>query len=686
LPSTATPLTYTPIIQQTWTYKARVAVEGNESPDRVVENWWHNASIAPDQLRQRVAFAYSQIFVISSVDDNVNGQPAGMASFHDMLADDAFVNFKTLLNDVTLHPIMGQYLNMRGNTKQTLPARPNENYAREIMQLFSIGLNLLQPDGTLKLDANGLPIPSYDQTVIQGFAQVFTGWDVVSSSSVPAADVYNVFVSGTPNTMSQLKTQYHQPMAVNAGNHSVYEKDLLSYSGNYATGSVDRFIIQASSQTTTSANNELGQAIDNIFNHPNVGPFICRELIQRLIGSSPSPAYLFRVAQVFANDQYNGSNPTDANGNPTAPIGVRGNMAAVVKAILLDSEARTTTMLANPGYGHLREPDLRLSECIRGTHPVSASGYFKVSPTDSSLGQAPYRAPTVFNFYTPDYSDPGVVATAGLASPELYIANENTNVTYVNTVYPGIYSTNGWPGGDITSRVDCLDPLVVVSGNTTSGSAAVVVSAVDGIVPGEPVNGSGIPTNTTVLAVNPTTLTVTLSQNASATASGVSLTFGFVTATANLTTTVSSATATVSSASGLVVGQSVVGNGNVAAGTYITNISGTTLTLSKNATATASAVSTTFGYGGNLSGIACEAVLAGAADVSTSTSLTNITQMGLLDRLNMQYMGGTMPAAMKTRIATYVNSLPTGSGANNLARARAAVNLVLSSAQFCTEK
>jgi uncharacterized protein (DUF1800 family) len=286
-----------------WTIKARVKTEYqiNNNPDRVVEAWWHNAITAPDQLRQRVALAYSEIFVISSVDDNINYQSPGIASYHDMLAADAFVNFRTILNDVTLNPMMGQYLSMRGNNKQTLPAKPNENYAREIMQLFSIGLNMLQPDGTLKLDATSLPIPTYNQSVIEGFAQVFTGYDAnFNNTTVPPVDVLLQYTTaGTaPNAAGAFYNYYHQPMAPtsNGSNHSYYEKDLLDYTGSYSVPatdpSSDQFYIPATSsgsQSTASTNSDLQQALDNIFNHPNVGPFICRELIQRLVGSIRLP-------------------------------------------------------------------------------------------------------------------------------------------------------------------------------------------------------------------------------------------------------------------------------------------------------------------------------------------------------------------------------------------------------------
>jgi uncharacterized protein (DUF1800 family) len=523
-------ISYIPVTTSPFSYKARLIIEPNIfSSDRIPEMVYGNMIRAQDQLRQRVAFAYSQIFVVSAVEDAVNGNSHGLATYHDMLADDAFVNFRTLLKDVTLHPIMGQYLNMRGNVKQTLPAKPNENYAREILQLFSIGLNRLQPDGTLLLDANGLPIASYDQSVIEGFAQVFTGWDLNTTNPRDPADIFNQLVTATlPATGNVLKSttnDWHRAMAVNSGNHSVYQKDLLWVNPDQS----DRYSIAASSQTTITANAELDQALDNIFNHPNVGPYICRQLIQRLVGSTPSTAYVYRVASVFNDNAF------------PATGGVRGDMNAVIKAILTDYEARSPAVLANPGYGHLREPVLRQTACIRAFHPSSNTGYFKVSRQNGSISQAPYWSPTVFNFYTPDYSDPGVVAKNGLTSPELYIADENTNINYVNGIYNGVYNTNGWSGSDVSLHLDQND-----------------------------------------------------------------------------------------------------------------------------------------------AGYSSEATLAGT--ITTASTGTALNQLNLMDRLDVVLMGGAMPASMRTRITTYVNSLPNVTATDKLNRAKAAVNLVVSSAQYSTQK
>jgi uncharacterized protein (DUF1800 family) len=344
---------------------------------------------------------------------------------------------------------MGQYLNMRGNVAPTAPLfqAPNENYAREVLQLFTIGLNFLQPDGTLKLGTDGLPVPTYDQTTIQNFAKVFTGWNtdptaVKIPTSQPAPATQPVIVNSF----------YNKPMVVTASKHSNAQKILLSYPSYFGRSPAN--VIDAVSKSTTSSSNvELDRALQNIFNHPNVGPFIARRLIQRLVCSNPSPAYVYRVASVFNDD---GSYDH-----------IRGNMQAVIQAILTDYEARTTDLLGNLGYGHLREPVIRATNVIRAFHPTSVSGYFKISRTDTQLGQTALRAPTVFNFYEPNYVQPGEIANAGLFSPELQIVSETTSVSSLNFIYTGIYSSNGWLGNDVkldltTERSLASDPSALL--------------------------------------------------------------------------------------------------------------------------------------------------------------------------------------------------------------------------------
>ena len=410
------------------------------SDDRVHEIWYKNVVNGPDQLRQRVATAYSEIFVTSEVNDTLDGNIPGMASYYDMLANDAFANFRTILNDVTLHPIMGEYLNMRGNNKATPPQSPNENYAREILQLFSIGLYMLQPDGTLLLDANGQPIATYDQTTITQFAQVFTGWNFGANISIP------VLVAPSPPatqpTVQPFTSSYNKRMVLTAGNHSGTTKALLSYTGaptfsgsKYPSSGTSAYpsgpatqpsFLPASTPTAASTQDELNFALDVIFYHPNVGPFICRQLIQRLVCSNPSPAYVYRVSQVFADDG----------------TGARGNMQAVIRAILTDYEARNTALRVQPGYGRTREPMIHIANLLRSCGGYSNSNKWMIGKTDNTFAQTVLRSPTVFNFFDPHFTPAGVVQNAGLVAPEFDIIYETTITNKQNMIYTAIYSPN----------------------------------------------------------------------------------------------------------------------------------------------------------------------------------------------------------------------------------------------------
>ena len=381
-------------------YDAASAAGEQLSSNQVMESFWRQAVTGPDQLRQRVALALSEITVIS--DQNGNVDPEGMAHYLDLLESDAFGNFRQLLADVTLDPTMGVYLNMLQND-QGDPANginPNENYAREVNQLFSIGLYKLNPDGTLILDATGLPLPTYNQDVIKGFAQVFTGWTWAGGDHSDPNNFYNY----SPN--------WRQPMEAWPEHHSPGSKLLL-----------DGAVLPAG-QTPQQ---DLAAALDLIFRHPNVGPFLCRELIQRLVTSNPSPAYIYRCAQAFAN-----------NGQA-----VRGDMQAVLKAILLDYEARATTFLPQPGYGKLREPIVRLGQLLRATQAVPpADGKWRIwdtSDTGYGLDQNPLRAPTVFNFFEPTYVQPGAIAQAGLVAPEFKITTDTTVFGAADYLHDVIY-------------------------------------------------------------------------------------------------------------------------------------------------------------------------------------------------------------------------------------------------------
>lgn len=348
-----------------------------------VDIWLRNALAAPDQLRQRVAFALSEIMVISQLSPLV-GYPWGSASYYDMLARNAFGNFRQLMEDVTLHPAMGVYLSMLGNQKPDAARniRPDENYARELMQLFTIGLVELNRDGSVRLDAQGNPIPTYDQPVIEGFAHVYTGWHFAGAPSFDLA---------RPNIQNQTV-----PMQAYAEQHDTGAKRLLGYAGATRT--------QIPAGQTPQQ--DLEDALDNIFGHPNVAPFISKQLIQRLVTSNPSPQYVERIARVFENDG----------------AGRRGELGAVVKAILLDPEARQAPVTA--AAGKLGEPLLRLTRIWRAYGARSQSGKLNVQNIPGFIGQGPLQAPSVFNFFSPFYAPPGEILDQGLVAPEMQLATE----------------------------------------------------------------------------------------------------------------------------------------------------------------------------------------------------------------------------------------------------------------------
>jgi uncharacterized protein (DUF1800 family) len=377
------------------------------------EFYWSQAATGQDQLRERVKLALSEIFVVSFADPSVDVR--GMASYWDMLGNNAFVNFRTLLENVTLHPMMGVYLTSLGNQKEdpTTGRHPDENYAREVMQLMTIGLYQLNSDGTQKLDSNGKPIPTYSSSDISDLAKVFTGISYYSPSPTNST-----FFGGNrdPNA-------YVQPMIFYNQYHSVSQKQFLGTT------------IAASSTADTAG--DLKIALDTLFNHPNVGPFISRRLIQSLVTSNPSAAYIGRVAAVFNN---NGS-------------GVRGDMAAVVKAVLTDAEARDATQVGSATSGKLREPMVRLGNWMRSFGASSASGNWLVGSTTSStvLNQSALTAPSVFNFWRPGYVPPNSkLGSANLVAPEFQGVDEVTVAGYLNTIQGAIERGIG-SANDVTS-------------------------------------------------------------------------------------------------------------------------------------------------------------------------------------------------------------------------------------------
>jgi uncharacterized protein (DUF1800 family) len=375
--------------------------------------WWQTVLTGPDQLRQRVAFALSEIFVVST--NSVNAY--AVTPFQNILATDAFANFQTLMKDVTLSTAMGNYLNMLNSSKPASGQIANENFAREEMQLFSLGLNLLNQDGSLQLDGSGNPIPTYTQAQVQAFARAYTGW-----TYAPAA---GTTLSKYPNGVSN----YDAPMAPYNAEHDTSAKTLLN---------------GTTLPAGQTAEQDLDGALANIFNHPNVGPFICQQLIQHLVTSNPSPAYVSRVAAVFAD---NGS-------------GVRGDMKAVINAILTDTEARAGDTDPTYNGGHLREPMLYLTDVMRGLGFVNTDPngyYYNLSNYTNPLSQKPYSSGSVFNFFPPDYVIPGTTQLA----PEFSLENTASAILRLTLANQLVYNQLS----SFSVNLSATSPLGVMAAN-----------------------------------------------------------------------------------------------------------------------------------------------------------------------------------------------------------------------------
>ena len=368
---------------------------GQMNADRL-DIWFRNALHGEDQLRQRVAFALSEIFVVSQV-GALQNRPYSTTSYYDLLVENAFGNYRDLIEQVTLHPAMGVYLSMLSNEKPDVVnnIRPDENYARELMQLFSIGLVELNQDGTRRMDTNGAAIPTYDQSIIEGFAHVFTGWTYANTNRFR-------------NPQLSLRNDV-EPMVLWPEFHDTGPKKVLNG------------VTLPAGQT---GDQDLADALDNIFNHRNVGPFIAIRLIHRLVTSNPSPAYVSRVAGVFNN---NGS-------------GVRGDLAAVVTAILLDSEAHPAIQAETSGK--IKEPLLRLTQLWRAYDASSNSGGYRFRFVNLVFGQGPLQAPHVFNFFSPFYAPPGEIQDSNMVAPELEIATEYQNTFITNYMFGQAFGLN----------------------------------------------------------------------------------------------------------------------------------------------------------------------------------------------------------------------------------------------------
>jgi uncharacterized protein (DUF1800 family) len=406
-------------------------VRDNYSIYPVQKQFFTNALTRSTQLRQRVAWALHQIFVVSNRDIP---EPSWMTPYLQALDRNAFGNYRTLLNDITLNPAMGEYLDMR----RSVATNANENFAREVLQLFSVGVNQLNADGTPVLDSQGKPVPTYTQTNVNEFTRVFTGWNFQAAISAGVTNYRDPmlprFSNSTPQHDTGAKTLFSTPLTGCAG----------------ALGAANQ----------TCAQNELTTALDVIFNHSNVGPFISRQLIQHLVTSNPSPGYVQRVASVFNSD---------CSGlYPESPCGVRGNLKAVVRNILLDPEARGD-FKTDPNYGKLREPVQYINNILRAFN-ASSDGVIgnRASSGDlpNSLDEPVYQPTTVFSYYMPDYEVPGTK----ILGPAFQILSTSTTLRRANVANTLIYSGIAVGANNPTGtqlNFSSLDTLA--SGDTTGG-------------------------------------------------------------------------------------------------------------------------------------------------------------------------------------------------------------------------
>lgn len=432
---------------------------GNDSqgPLANVESVFRQAAYGDDQLRQRMAWALSQIFVIG---ESTTPRDSSIGSTYlDILNRNAFGNYRQLLEEITLSSSMGLYLSHMGNEKEDLATGrlPDENYAREIMQLFTIGLWELNPDGTQKLDTQGKPIPTYGQNDIRGLAKVFTGFTYSRclTDSNPGICLYGSRLGWSPERTMVPVQAYH----------STSSKQFLG----------------RSLAANRSANDDLRDALDTVFNHPNVGPFVAKLLIQRFTTSNPSPAYVKRVAAAFDN---NGA-------------GVRGDLKAVLRAILLDPDARDATRIANdPNWGKLREPIVRWVHFLRTFSLPNTEGraYYDFNRMTPAFGQWPLGAPSIFNFYRPTYSPPGPLKAEKILAPEFQITHEFTVAATHNEFHwwisldaDGLYGIHRdnrqWLdalAGNTAALVDELDVLLTY-GTLSPVSRAAMIEAIDAV-------------------------------------------------------------------------------------------------------------------------------------------------------------------------------------------------------------
>ena len=442
---------------------AALFVQNNTDEIYVQQSFWQQAIAGNDQLRQRVVYALTEMMVISSTNPAVASMPRGMANYYDVLGTDAFGNFRQLIEDVTLSPMMGKFLSHLGNDKGDANRDPDENYAREVMQLFTIGLYQLNADGTQKLDPTGQPIPTYNNNDVMGMAKVLTGfsWNIPGDKSENAWSSCCAYVG--PGYGEDIL-----PMQSFPNHHSILQKDFLGKTIP-ASGNPD-------------PDGDLKIALDTLFNHPNLPPFFAKQMIQHMVTSSPSPAYVGRVAAVFQNNGF----------------GVRGDMKAVITAILMDPEARdSATAAANPQYGKIREALIRYTEWARAFTAQSRNGSYNLGSTEDpiyGLGQMSLRSPSVFNWFAPGYTPPGTsLEKAGLLAPEMQMTDVSTVVGYLNYMQnaisgttangPDVFSSYSTEIGLATTPDQLVDRvnLLLMAGRMDNTLRSQIISAVNSI-------------------------------------------------------------------------------------------------------------------------------------------------------------------------------------------------------------
>jgi uncharacterized protein (DUF1800 family) len=401
---------------------------------------WRQLIVEPDQLRQRVGLALLDMLVVGIDGVNLNWKQFATAAYLDILFDNAFGNYRTLLDAITTNAAMASFLTFLGNRKANAAtgAVPDENYARELMQLFTLGLYQLNMDGSVKT-SGGVPLETYGQADVAGLARVFTGLSLATTDSTTPA-------------------RYRQPLVMNAG---INEVGVASFLGTSTSG---------------GGMAAIKVALDAVFQHPNMPPFVSKQLIQRLVTSNPSPAYVGRVAAKFAD---NGA-------------GVRGDLKAVIAQILLDTEARSDAALTTSTAGKLREPVTRLTAWARAFGVTSPSNAWAIGDTSnqaSRLGQSAGRSQTVFNFFRPGYA-PNSFAAAGLVAPEFQITNEQSVVGYINYMYGLVANGTGDVKADYTEMqakatdsaalVDDVN-LLLAAGQLSSATVGSIRAAVDSV-------------------------------------------------------------------------------------------------------------------------------------------------------------------------------------------------------------